>query len=63
MVVFVSVVNWVKRCLGVAGEVCSGIDGRYVYLTIDDKSVESGESQRVCGWHLDSLQGVRLHGG
>lgn len=52
-----SVVDWMKRCLGVAGEVCGDIDERYVYLTVDNKPVGLGESQRVGGWHLDGLQG------
>jgi len=30
---------------------------RYAYLTIDTKTVESGEAQRTVGWHIDGMQG------
>lgn len=33
---------------------------RFMYLTVDNKFVKKGESQRTRGWHLDGLQGEEV---
>jgi hypothetical protein len=51
------IAKWVIDCIKIAGDVCDDIDGRYAYLTIDNKPVRAGGYQREGGWHLDGLQG------
>lgn len=51
------IINWINYCLDFSKNVCNDLENRYVYLTIDNKTVLNGESQREDGWHLDGLQG------
>ena len=32
-------------------------EGRYIYLTVDNRKIESNASQRYSGWHIDGMQG------
>ncbi|MFK4132326.1 hypothetical protein ACI2KR_08535 [Pseudomonas luteola] len=34
--------------------------GRYLYLTVDNRPVKAGSTQRMPGWHLDGLQGEEV---
>jgi hypothetical protein len=36
------------------------VRSRYAYLTMDNKPIEKGETQRSSGWHLDGLQGEEV---
>jgi hypothetical protein len=47
----------VDRCIQTADDLHLGWQDRYLYLTIDTRPVEVGETQRVPGWHVDDLQG------
>lgn len=36
------------------------IRDRYIYLTVDTKSIEVGQTQRDEGWHFDGMQGAEV---
>lgn len=36
------------------------IKDRYLYLTVDDRHVEAGRTQRQPGWHFDGMQGSEV---
>jgi hypothetical protein len=52
-----AITEWVGDCLEIANDVCDDLEQRYVYLTIDNQPVTSGNYQRQEGWHVDGLQG------
>ena len=52
-----SITLWINECLKVASRVCNDLEQRYAYLTIDNKAVKKGRTQRQGGWHIDGLQG------
>jgi hypothetical protein len=52
-----SIQPWITSCLQTAEKVCADVAQRYVYLTVDNKPNESGQTQRAGGWHIDGLQG------
>lgn len=35
-------------------------EDRYLYLTVDDRWVSEGDTQRVPGWHIDGMQGSEV---
>lgn len=49
--------KFIKYCLDETKKLGLDTHSRYCFITIDQKEVESGKSQRDFGWHLDGLQG------
>lgn len=52
--------KFVSECLSKANDLRLNLDSRYCYLTIDQKTVEPGKSQRESGWHIDGMQGTEV---
>ena len=52
--------SFVKSCLDKSNQIGLNTHERYCYLTIDQKMVEGGTSQREFGWHVDGLQGEEV---
>lgn len=52
--------RFVHECLSMAK--CTGLpyNNRYAYLTVDNKPIKAGQTQRTPGWHLDGLQGEEV---
>ena len=47
----------VNRCI--ANETSEDVDGCYLYLTVDQRYIDAGETQRTAGAHFDGMQGIR----
>jgi hypothetical protein len=52
--------RFVKDCMAHAKENDLPLRGRYAYLTMDNKPILKGKTQRLAGWHLDGLQGEEV---
>lgn len=52
-----SITDFVKTCISKCQEMNLNTFDRYCYITIDQKKVQPGQSQRDFGWHIDGLQG------
>jgi hypothetical protein len=52
--------SFVKICTEESQKLGLDTYDRYCYLTIDQKQVEPGTSQREFGWHIDGLQGKEV---
>jgi len=51
---------FVKMCYDEAKEIGLDTRGRYCFITIDQKIVEPGKTQREFVWHIDGLQGEEV---
>lgn len=54
------IARFIQNCVDCSKANGLPIRNRFVYLTIDNKFVKKGESQRTKGWHLDGLQGEEV---
>jgi hypothetical protein len=52
-----SIKEFVNYCINEAKKLDLDWENRYCYLTIDQKEVVPGKSQRDEGWHIDGMQG------
>jgi hypothetical protein len=55
-----SIKDFVNYCIEKAKELGLDYIGRYCYLTIDQKEIEPGSTQREAGWHIDGMQGTEV---
>jgi len=55
-----SIKDFVNYCIEKAEELGLNWKDRYCYLTIDQKEVEPGKTQREEGWHIDGMQGLEV---
>jgi hypothetical protein len=49
--------KFVNKCISFCDDLGISTNERYCYITIDQKNLEFGKSQRDFGWHIDGLQG------
>jgi hypothetical protein len=52
--------SFVKKCYLQSNKLGLKTYDRYCYLTIDQKEIEPGTSQRDFGWHIDGMQGTEV---
>ncbi len=49
--------KYISICLDYLKQNNIEYNDRYCYITIDNKNIKGGESQRDFGWHIDGMQG------
>ena len=55
-----TLVRFCQRALADANKRGLPVQDRYAYLTVDDRWVEKGQTQRQDGWHIDGMQGSEV---